>query len=382
MQKSNSKLKRIIFITSYFPPSSFADATRIYPLYTRLKESGNFEVRVYTDEISKNHNGVYTNFFKSPNSSQGLIRRVFQEILLGCELFIKLFLVKADLVIITSPPFITSAIAIVSCVLKGQNYCFDVRDIYPSVYIKANLIKENSIFTKILISLEKFCYRHASFVTTVSPGLKNEINLKSAFTKCVLLPNGFSEKIFSINDNLYPEFTVVFHGNIGRFQNIELVIEVARLIEEINPLIKFLVIGDGPKDTYLKTHNFPNLHYLGRLETQEVADIISKCHLGLSFRSNDRISIYSTPVKVYEYIGVSIPILITPFESEGSQLVENLGIGVRFSNEETQKIVETILLMEKDKNYYDSFKTNLIKIRHQFSREKQADIFLNLIQEL
>lgn len=374
--------KRIIFITSYFPPSSFADATRIYPLYARLKENGNFEVRVYTDEISKGHNGVSTNFFKSPNSSQGLMRRSFQEILLGCELFVKLFFVKADLVIITSPPFITSAIATVSCVLKGQKYCFDVRDIYPAVYIKANLIQETGVTAKILTSLEKFCYKYASFVTTVSPGLKNEINLKSASSKCVLLPNGFSEKIFSINNKLFPEFTVVFHGNIGRFQNIELVVEVARLIEKANPLIKFLVIGDGPKDTYLKTHKLPNLHYLGRLETQEVANIISKCHLGLSFRGDDKISTYSTPVKVYEYIGVSIPILITPFESEGSQLVEDLGIGVRFSNEETQKIVETILLMARDKNYYSSFKINLVKIRDQFSREKQADIFLNLIQEL
>lgn len=374
-------MKRIIFVTDFFYPSSFAASTRIQPLYTKVKESQQFDIRVYTDKISKGQENVIVNLFSSPNSTKGLFRRTVQEVLLGLELCLKLVFVKADFIIITSPPFITSVLAAFGCVMSNKKYCFDVRDIYPDVYIKANLIKETNILTRILLLLEKFCYKHASFITTVSPALTREINFKSGSTKCVLLPNGFSEKVFSLTNSSMETFTVVFHGNIGRFQNIELVIDVANLIMKKQANIKFIVIGDGPKDTYLKKYKPFNLDYLGRLSNKEVADIISKCHLGVSFRTDDIISINATPVKVYEYIGVGLPILITPFESEGALLVEDLGIGVRFRNDEPEKIAQMIISMASNKIFYTTFKDNIAKIREDFSREKQAAQFLYILEK-
>jgi glycosyltransferase involved in cell wall biosynthesis len=366
---------KIIFIADWYKPSSLATATRFAPLVKVLADSERYDLVVYTDKLSSGEPFVKTNFFRSPSNSKGLASRSLQEFLVGMELFLKVCFTRADLVVITSPPFITAYFAAVACFLSGKKYFFDVRDIYPEVYINAGLIKESSLPAKLLLAFERFCYRHAGKVFTVTPELTGMINRKSAEGKCTLLRNGFSEEVFSVRNIKRPDFTVVFHGNLGRFQNPGLVVRVAGEVNKLDEDIRFVVIGDGTQEHVLQNHGLSNLEYLGRKDNDEVADIIAGCHLGVSFRTDDEISMNSMPVKIYEYIGVGIPVLVTPAGSEGAKLVEEQGVGKQFANTEAEGIAKEIFRMKTEAGYYQGFVDRIMAVRHEFSREKQAILF-------
>lgn len=371
--------KKIHFIADWYIPSSLATSTRFKPLINELMELGKYSICIYTDRISKGENFVKANFFHSPSNGQSFLRRLSQELLLGTELFFKLIFIKSDLVVITSPPFFSAFFAVLGCKLSGKKYFFDVRDIYPDVFAKAGILKSSNIIFRWLEKCEIYIYRNAEVVFTVTPMLMNLINEKSGIKNCKLLRNGFSEKIFQLNPNKFNSFTVVFHGNLGRFQNPNLLLKLAEIIEMKDKDIKFIVIGDGPQQDLLKSISLSNLTYLGRLNNTMVGEIISQCHLGVSFRSDDEISIYSFPVKVYEYIGVGIPILVTPL-SEGGQLVEENGFGKQYNNKQVREIANEILKLKMNKEYYTKFQNNIIEKRQYYSREKQAKYFADFLE--
>lgn len=370
---------RIHFVTDWYLPSSLATSVRFQPLIQELFETNNFSICIYTDKLSKGEEFVKPNFFASPSNSHNFLRRLFQEFLLGIELFFKLILITSDLVIITSPPFFSSYFAVLGCTISRKKYIFDVRDVYPDVYSKARILSENGFVFQILEKCEKYIYCHAVKVFTVTPKLKSLINAKSGMENCELLINGYSEKKFILNPEKFDSFTVVFHGNLGRFQNPALILEIAAILKKKKMDIQFIVIGDGPQQDLLKYHTLGNLTYKGRLDNFTVAEIISKCHLGVSFRSDDEISKNSMPVKIYEYIGVGIPILVTP-KSEGGQLVEDNGFGRQFSNIQVDEIVNEIIKLKCNPEYYKQYQNNIILNRPDYSREKLAKYFASFLE--
>ena len=104
--------------------------------------------------------------------------------------------------------------------------------------------------------------------------------------------------------------------------------------------IKLLVIGYGAKEDLLQFST--NIDFLGKKSHRETMDIISKCHVGLSLRGNDRISVNSFPVKVWEYIGMEIPCIVSP-PSEAGEFVELNGLGKQVSFGDYDAIINIIL---------------------------------------
>ncbi|MBK9509090.1 MAG: glycosyltransferase [Cytophagaceae bacterium] len=131
--------------------------------------------------------------------------------------------------------------------------------------------------------------------------------------------------------------------------------------------IHFVVIGSGPKENLLRGIEEENLSFFGRLTNSETANIVSKCHLGLSLRDNSIISREAFPVKLYEYMGAGIPSISTPI-NEGGQLIERLKMGLNVENNEEQ-IISSILKCQKDRVFYNSLVKNILVNSTEFKRE-------------
>jgi len=249
--------------------------------------------------------------------------------------------------------------------LKG-NLIIDVRDLYPDVYVNQGLISESSSIHKLLSYLEKSIYKRAFYILCATEGLEREIINRSNKNKVILLRNGYANffKISSIKQN---NFTVVFHGSLSKFQNIDLLIDIIKKINNLTQEIKFIIIGSGPKEIILKNLISDNLLFLGRLSNEETAYIVNKCHLGISLRDDSKISIDSFPVKLYEYIGAGIPSIATPI-SEGGRILEKLKIGFNLDNN-CKSIIDLIIKLHLDTDFYNEIIKQNIKYRNKFSRD-------------
>ncbi len=359
-----------------FLPESKAVAIRMYHVANAFHQAGcNVVVHTSTNSVNKFPFRVKKNLLNAPSNESGAIMRLLSECLLGVEVFLRVLFCPYELVFISSPPFVTSLMAAMAARVRGIQYVFDVRDEYPEVYFTAKLVSPSSLPGRILLSLERKAYTKSLLVTSVTEGICERIQQKTGKQNDYLLRNGFDEDVFVPSTKKEDLFTLVFHGNIGKFQKPDLLIEIATLARQKNLPFTFKVIGWGNNDQSLKDTALSNLDYLGMIEYEKIPAFISPAHIGLSFRSSDIISVNSFPVKLYEYIGVGLPMLVTPL-SEAGNFVESNGLGFQFSGESAQQILDKIIHLYENRDVLGNVTNNVIKIRPQFSRQEMNKTFV------
>lgn len=353
---------KITLFTPYFTPDNEAAATRNYWFYQTLTQAG------YNVEIISNHQLI----LKLANNKSHPIYRLIKEIFTGIELFLRLFIGQRDLVFFSSPPFFTSIIASLACVLQRKKFIIDVRDIYPEFFFETGLVKKDSLLGKLITEITRQYYYRSSAIISVTPQLCNLIRAYNA-KNVHLIMNGYDEEIFrpNINEKKFSQFTLVFHGNLGRVQNIETLLTIADHLKGKD--IQIIVAGDGPKSAEIMQRKPSHLNFLGPIPYHEIPKLLQKCHLGLSFRTDDTIGREAFPVKIFEYIGTGLPVISTP-KSEAGALIEKHHLGFQFENYEIDNIVQKILEIQKSIP-----QTNPVKI---FSRQAQSIKILDILHTI
>ncbi|MFN8342830.1 MAG: glycosyltransferase family 4 protein [Cyclobacteriaceae bacterium] len=370
-----------IFCDSFYPESK-AVAVRLYHMATGLSRQQH-HVTVHTCTRGEQVPGIriVRNWLRAPSNESSNLVRLFSEFLLGFENFIRILFSRYDLVIISSPPFIASVMGVWAARLRKLPYVIDVRDEYPKVFFIAGLLREHSIPGRVLSYLERSSYAHARMIVSVTERICNRIQTEHPNKHVYLLRNGFDEALFKPSDGQYEVFTTVFHGNIGKFQRPDLIIDLARHCKENQIAIRFLVIGWGQNDRELQGSLPDNMEFLGQQAYTVIPSIISKAHVGLSFRTDDEISLNSFPVKVYEYIGVGIPVLVTPISEAGS-FIENQQLGFQFTGHRVSELADILRKLAFEKTYYQSLRSNVVQTRARFSRTTLSDEFAKVVGAL
>ena len=131
-----------------------------------------------------------------------------------------------------------------------------LQDVWPDNAVQSGLIKERSPLYKFFEAWQRYIYKHADKLICISDDMMDFIVSKGVPTeKIEVIYNwGYSddpiaipweENCFVQKYSLDPQkFYAVYAGNIGRMQNVQLVVEAAKLLKDY-PDIHFLIVGDG-----------------------------------------------------------------------------------------------------------------------------------------
>lgn len=363
----------LIFVTEYFAQANNAPSARFQPLVHEL--SFHYDVRVYTSRsLSKNSVGqssITTNFIPFPDNTKHIVARTLQESAYATETFFRLLFSKGSIYYITSPSFLNCISAYVYCWIFGKKYVVDIRDDYPRVFFEHKLIRRTSLLGKSLAIIERNIYKNSSMVIAATDGLRKSIGEKYK-NAVYLFRNGFSEKIFHKSEDKYFHFTLVFHGTLGYFQDLDLLIDIGKLIDSRKLPIKVLVIGKGSEDFKLKVEDLPLcITFMGVQPYKKIPALINRAHIGLSLRKPGRISEDSFPVKVYEYIGAAVPIINSPL-SEAGYFIQKNKIGYHFDFPNAEDILEKVICLKEDPDQYNQIVNNILSLREQFSNERMS----------
>jgi len=372
-----TRFSRLILVSQFFYPANVAAAARYKPLVSALMKF--YDVTVYTSRISRGRSEfiVKCNWVPFPSNQKSNIFRLLFETAFGVETFIRILFSKGDIYYLGSPSFINCTFAALCCKLLGKPYLVDIRDDYPRVYFDSGLIKETGFIGRQLKWIERTICENAILVVAATEGLKKNIELFQ-IKESWLLRNGYSEDLFNPASEKFKDFTLVFHGILSNFQDVDLLVNLGRLIDQRNLDIKIVVAGEGNQDYKLKVNLPRSVTYLGPKSHAEIAGLINKAHVGLSFRKPGKISEDSFPVKIYEYIGVGLPILVTP-PSEAGEYVQKSGIGFQFDPQNEEAILGKILEIKEKASLYDELQENLATVRPVFSREKMSSAFVSYL---
>ena len=139
---------------------------------------------------------------------------------------------------------------------KNMKIISMLQDVWPDNAVQSGLIKEKSLVYKYFEFWQKKVYKYSDKIICISDDIKKFIKSKGIKEeKIEVIYNwGYDDEIINISwsKNEFvkkyklekEKFYAVYAGNIGRMQNIELIIRVAEKLKE-NKKIHFLIIGNG-----------------------------------------------------------------------------------------------------------------------------------------
>lgn len=191
--------------------------------------------------------------FSEPAKSN-FIKRYFGEIryCLDCRKELKSHR-DYDAVFIQSSNVAGVAVWLTKHYVKKAIVTFNTQDIFPYNAVFSGNVKRGSIVFKALAAVQRYAYKKADHVITISEDMKN-----------LLVEDGVNpDKVevvynWSYQDGLYENldlspvscmfhkdyFNVVYAGNIGVMQNVDILIEAAKLMKK-DKSTWFHIIGNG-----------------------------------------------------------------------------------------------------------------------------------------
>jgi glycosyltransferase involved in cell wall biosynthesis len=361
MSSTNNSLKTIAIFFQHFPPFPNAGARRAESVIDGLLEIKSYDTRLqlYTTflgkkpDISIDHK-VFRDLPSGNKTNKYL--RFFLEIWLGLKICLdSLAKTKPNLFMISSPSFFAAIVISLYCRLRSIHYILEVRDAHPDGMIASGVLKENTVIYKVFTFFGKIMYSNAQKIIASNEGIANRLR---AYTKSNIevIFNGFPDKMVEVKKIKYEKFTLCFHGILALFQDVPSLVRIIQLLCDTE--INIIVIGYGPKEGLLKSLSQKNFSYLGKLDPDRTLEVISKCHLGISIRTDDPISRDSFPVKIWEYIGAKIPSIVVP-KSEAGDFLEANKIGLQFNSGREKEIVNKIIELSKDHDHYKIYKDNI-----------------------
>jgi glycosyltransferase involved in cell wall biosynthesis len=275
-------------------------------------------------------------------NAQSLLSRALGELRMGWHAARMMFVrpTDMDMAIISTPGYVAALVIAAYARWREVPYVLELRDVYPQVYAEAGLLRKNSLAYRFLARRSQGMYEGARQIIAATQGLHREVSSQAPRAKVAWVYNGFPSSLRQRKATKHQRFTVCFHGVLGFFQDVETLIAVARKLASAG--VDVVAIGYGRKEAPLRQASLPNLRFLGRLSFEDTIAAVEQCHLGLCLRLDDGISKDAFPVKVWEYIGLGIPCIVTPHCEAGDFLQKN-GCGLQLQAGNVQAIAQAVL---------------------------------------
>jgi glycosyltransferase involved in cell wall biosynthesis len=140
-------------------------------------------------------------------------------------------------------------------------------------------------------------------------------------------------------------FAVVFAGNVGAGQAVEVMVEAAELLKDV-PQIRFVVFGQGSRWDWMreqvKARGLSNLHLPGRFPVNTMPGLMQKAGALLVTLADEPIFAMTVPNKVQAYMAVGRPILAC-LNGEGARLVAEAQAGLSVPAQDAKALAAAIL---------------------------------------
>ncbi len=244
---------------------------------------------------------------------------------------------------------------------------YNEQDIFPENAYFAGILSGGSMVYKVAHVLQKYAYKNATALSTISDDMKSTIVTRYSISedKVQVIYNwGHEElKAHSEQDNVflkkYPkkhgEFRVVYAGNLGKMQNVELILETAALMED-DPDVSFYIVGGGVNEERLKTfakeNELNNVTFVGMQPPEEVADLYAAADVNVIPLQKGLIYA-ALPSKTADCLIAGKPVIIcVDEESEFVKLVERYGIENAGTNL-PENVKQIILRLKSNSQKYD-----------------------------
>ena len=273
----------------------------------------------------------------------------------------------------------------------GKKVILDIHDSVPETFL-SKFHNHSGVFFKILCLEERISCAFAHKIICVNHVQRN-----------ILVKRGISEEKISISMNvpdhtrfqLSPEkkaergnennFRMVYHGTVAERLGIDLaILAVSRLVNDI-PDLEFNIWGEGDflnkcieVNKGLSIEN--NIKFRGIIPLHAIVDAFKEIDLGIVANRRDAATELMLPVKMLEYIALSIPVVVPRLKCIEYYFSDKMVC--YFEPENVDSMASAILKLYKDKSLRKSQAERAKAFLDKYGWEKHQKDLINLYREL
>lgn len=320
-----------MYFYQYFTTPKGSYGTRVYEFTKRWVDLGH-DVTVVTSVYAKSdiraekfledqeYDGIKLKVINvGVDNRQGKLLRIWsflQYMIVSCWYALAL---PADVVIASSGPITTGLPGLVAHFFRRRKFVFEVRDLWPEVAVDLGVIKNKAII-RLAYWFEKLCYRRASHIIALSPGMQADITRRYGFTHITSVTNSANIPLFATPvshpdlHGLEPKKYAIYTGNIGLVNNSEWLYRAAGVLKNrVRSDIKIVMVGEGQLRSELENKkekdNLGNFVMLGALPKKELVALVQNAFVSLVPLKGNKILDTSSPNKFFESLAAGVPVI-------------------------------------------------------------------------
>jgi glycosyltransferase involved in cell wall biosynthesis len=235
--------------------------------------------------------------------------------------------------------------------LKSAPVVLWVQDLWPESLAATGYIRNKWILAWVR-QLVRFIYHHSDLLLVQSKGFEVPVGALAPGKRVVYFPNSV-ESIFIDPPNiplpainaLDKGFPIIFAGNLGKGQAVEVLVELAALLKSYDD-INLIVLGKGSRWDWMMeqvtARNLTNLHLPGRFPIYTMPGLMKKAEALLVTLADEPIFAATVPNKIQAYMAAGRPILAC-LNGEGARIVQDSGAGITIAAENAPALAAAVI---------------------------------------
>ena len=281
-----------------------------------------------------------------------------------------------DVVIGTSPPLFQAITSLVIAKLRRKKFVYEVRDLWVDFARELGVVR-NKFILSLLKKLESLLYKKADLIIVNSPGFLPFILSSISKDKVILIPNGVNTEDFDdaiekdrqleYKLGISGKFVIMYAGNLGVANDIDTILNAARLLKDFRDIVFVLIGGGIRKDEIkkrIKTEEMENVIVLDPVSKREISKVISLADVCLATIKNTPLLQIVYPNKVFDYMASGKPTILT-ISGVIRNVIEESNGGIYVLPGSPEKLKDAIL------NYYSNRKLVVLHGRNAKSYVKK-----------
>ena len=271
---------RLLYFVQYFPPEKASGLPIVIDMIQGFAEHG-WEVDVYiptptrgvTDKVrkayAKKRKEVFCNgkliIHRMHLYREGtrLLQRTIRYSIFSLQCLVRGLFLPADAIFTGGGPPTQGIIGGLIHKWTKKKFIFNPQDLFPDSLVIAGQAAETSKVVRIGRRMERFSYKNADVIITITEDMAENIRSKIADKEKVHVVRNWIDTKKTVpverdKNALFDEFGldrdkfyVVYAGNIGMVQGIETIVESAERLQDEDH-IKFIIFGNGSEEANIK----------------------------------------------------------------------------------------------------------------------------------
>lgn len=372
----------VLLLTQYFPPETGSAAVKMAEMAHYLIERGhrvsvvsqipNYPSGVVYPDYSGSwfrreiNNGVRvtrTWSYASPERNHFKPRLLNYASFMGTSLAGILSGPRPQLILVYSPPLFLGLTAASAGALRGCPFIFWVNDLWPRAAVSLGFMQEGPWY-RLACAMESFIYRRAARIFVYSEHMLEEVVRGGANrAKLECHPLWIDTEIFHPDPQGAQEvrrrygwgkkFVVLYGGNLGLAQGLDVFIESARLLREIQD-IHFVLVGSGVvKDNLVNmvaAYNLTNVEFIAHQSKEQVPAFFSAADLLFAHLKAAPHRVGTVPEKILAYMACGRPVLMAAQEGAALEVIRKHNCGLTVPPDDPEAVVQVILSLYNNRS--------------------------------